>query len=318
MDGWKPNTRRTYGSAQGLYINFCDNYSLSAMPASEDQLLLYVAYLNRRSLSLSTIKVYLAAIRAMHIQAGHADPLVCSCRIKQALKSIGTEQAAPKQKLPITIDILCRIQPSLDCTYDVCMLWTAVTIGYFGLLRAAEYCVTQGQFDPKRHLCLGDVAIKNMYVILKLNMSKTDLFNNGVSIYIGCSKSCVCAVCNMCKYLIKREKIFGKNNKSPLFIFADGTPLTRFSLNRYLKQSVAGLGYNSDDYSGHSLRAGGATDAASNGLAEWEIKLLGRWSSDAYQRYIRSPLSYRVDLAKRMVGNSYKVVMPNACTDRPN
>ena len=301
--GLKANTRRTYSSAQRQYIDFCNYYSLAPMPANEDQLLTYVAYLNRRNLSPSTMSVYLAAVRAMHISAGHADPLQCCLRLKQALRSISMEHAAPKQKLPLTLDILARMQPSIMCTYNKFMLWTAVTLGYFGLLRAGEYCVTQGLFDPKKHLCLGDIVVNNSYIILWLKMSKTDICNNGVSIYIGCSKNCVCSVCSMLKYLPQRASHFGENSSSPLFLFADGTPLTRSLLNSHLKDSLAGLGFDPDGYSGHSLRAGGATDAANHGFAEWEIKLLGRWSSDAYQRYIRSPLNYRVDLARRMVGN---------------
>ena len=273
------------------------------MPACEDQLLMYVAYLNRRNLSGSTIIVYLAAVRAMHVSAGYSDPLQCCLRLKQALKSINMEQAAPKQKLPITHQILLSMQPSAFCTYDNFMLWTAANLGYFGLLRAGEYCVTQGSFDAKRHLCLSDVAMSRTHMVLWLKTSKTDSCNNGVSIYIGCSKDTVCAVCSMKKYLSERARLFGTRQNAPLFQLADGSPLTRCFFNKYLKDTLAKLGFNRDCYSGHSLRAGGATDAADQGFAEWELKLLGRWSSDAYQRYIRSPLNYRVDLARRMVGN---------------
>ena len=42
-------------------------------------------------------------------------------------------------------------------------------------------------------------------------------------------------------------------------------------------------------YSGHSLRAGAATIGAELRFENWEIKLLGRWTSDAYMLYIRNP-----------------------------
>ena len=40
-------------------------------------------------------------------------------------------------------------------------------------------------------------------------------------------------------------------------------------------------------YSGHSFRSGVATTAAVNGIEDHQIKLLGRWKSTAYQRYIQ-------------------------------
>ena len=47
------------------------------------------------------------------------------------------------------------------------------------------------------------------------------------------------------------------------------------------------MGY-SGNYSGHSFHIGAATTAASQGLPDHLIKILGRWSSDAYQRYSRT------------------------------
>ncbi|XP_028412109.1 uncharacterized protein LOC114534837 [Dendronephthya gigantea] len=42
-------------------------------------------------------------------------------------------------------------------------------------------------------------------------------------------------------------------------------------------------------YASHSFRIGAATAAGSVGLTSWLIKTLGRWSSDCYERYIRTP-----------------------------
>ena len=61
------------------------------------------------------------------------------------------------------------------------------------------------------------------------------------------------------------------------------------------------VGYQSENYSGHSFRSGSATSAAAAGMSDWEIKLLGRWSSSAYQRYIRSPVPLLASFSKRII-----------------
>ena len=59
----KLNTKRTYGSAQNKYLNFCTLYDQSPLTATEHTLLLYVAYLYNQNLSHSTVHVYLEAVR---------------------------------------------------------------------------------------------------------------------------------------------------------------------------------------------------------------------------------------------------------------
>ncbi|VDH97557.1 Hypothetical predicted protein [Mytilus galloprovincialis] len=47
------------------------------------------------------------------------------------------------------------------------------------------------------------------------------------------------------------------------------------------------VGLNPTQYKGHSFRIGAATNAASLGYSEQLIQKLGRWNSNALQRYIR-------------------------------
>ena len=104
-------------------------------------------------------------------------------------------------------------------------------------------------------------------------------------------------------YLLKRKNLTDDPN-SPLFLHNNHLPLTCSHMVNSTKLHIATLGLQTDQYSGHSYRIGGATDAANSGLSDWEIKLMGRWSSDAYLGYIRAPTSLLADLTRRMTSHS--------------
>ena len=73
----------------------------------------------------------------------------------------------------------------------------------------------------------------------------------------------------------------------PLFRFHSSNPLTRPKFVEELQRALAAVGGDSDRYSGHSFRSRAATLAAVRGIEDSQIKLLGRWKSVAYQRYIQ-------------------------------
>ena len=119
---------------------------------------------------------------------------------------------------------------------DGAMLWASACIGFFGFLRAGEFTVpSPSAYDPEVHLNLADIAIDShtapSLVCLRIKQSKTDPFREGVE-------------------------------TGPLFIFKDGTPLTRSALVSHLQAALQKAGFVHTDYNGHSFRIGAATTAA--------------------------------------------------------
>ena len=64
--GHRPSTVRTYSSVQQRYYKFCGAYSLQPLPATEINILRFIAYISS-TVSYNSMQVYLAAIRALHI-----------------------------------------------------------------------------------------------------------------------------------------------------------------------------------------------------------------------------------------------------------
>lgn len=102
--------------------------------------------------------------------------------------------------------------------------------------------------------------------------------------YVGRVKPPLCAVESLLAYLVIRG-----DGPGPLFLLQSGQPLTRPLLTNWLKEILT-LAKVPGNYSSHSFRIGAATVAARNGIPDHLIRLLGRWSSSAYLRYIRTPV----------------------------
>ena len=74
---------------------------------------------------------------------------------------------------------------------------------------------------------------------------------------------------------------------APLFLMPDGHALSRSSFVKRLRLLLPILGVDAALYSPHSFRIGAASTAARANIPVYLIKILGRWSSSAYRRYLR-------------------------------
>jgi hypothetical protein len=78
------------------------------------------------------------------------------------------------------------------------------------------------------------------------------------------------------------------------------TLLTYSVFLKILQSCLVKIGLDPSQYSGHSLRRGGASFALECGLPSDLIKSQGDWKSDAYRSYLDPSLSYRSEVALRL------------------
>ena len=71
-----------------------------------------------------------------------------------------------------------------------------------------------------------------------------------------------------------------------LFCFLDGKSVSRQFFTQHLKLLLYWAGCNNKNYKGHSFRIG----EASMGISNDRIQIMGRWHSDAFEKYVRIPL----------------------------
>ena len=185
-----------YHSAQRQFINFCtlDGCQFKWF-FNEETLLPFCSHLEDH-LHHSSIKVYLSAIRSLHIDQGFPDPLVNCLQLQCPLRGIKRHQGSTlTQRQPVTSDLMRIIQRSLDThNSEHVMLWAACCLGFFGFLRAGEFTVNS-TFDPSIHLTIQDlqvdVEVNPSGLCVCIKSSKNDLFPQGCFIYLGCALSTV-------------------------------------------------------------------------------------------------------------------------------
>ena len=154
-------------------------------------------------------------------------------------------------------------------------------------------------FHPSTHMTVSDLQADSLVsptcFKVRIKCSKTDPFRAGCDIYVGRGVDSVCPIVALGSYLSRRGSTPG-----PLFLFSNSRPLTRQQLSSSVQAILHAAGY-SGSYSGHSFRIGAATTAAARGVPDHLIKTLGRWSSDAYQVYIRTPVSSIIHVSSQLV-----------------
>ena len=297
------SSRLTYLNGQQQYIKFCSKYKLTPYPLHEMSLRLFVTYL-AESLSFPTIQSYLAAVRHQNVLLGFdttAKPMPLLGLLLKGIKRSTTARVT-QPRLPVTISVLRSLKMSLTTSLypavDKLMLWSAFTTAFFGFLHSAEFCAPKvSYFDPAITLLRSDIKILPDVVLLTLKGSKTDIFRNGVTIRLARSGSSVCPYTALHSFISNSPDISG-----PLFRFMDGTFLTRQILTSIINQLLQATVYKDAHFTSHCFRIGAATSAAARNLPDWLIKVLGRWSSDSYQTYIRTPIDIVDQVPSKLVG----------------
>ena len=132
-------------------------------------------------------------------------------------------------------------------------------------------------------LLRSDITVHSLHLNVHVKVSKADPFHNGSNLIIHATGSSICPVRAMTKYLDTTT-----HNNKPLFIFCDGSYLTRSSLTSVLRALLGRSSIDISRYSSHSFRIGAATTVAAANVPDWLIKAMGRWASDAYQVYIKT------------------------------
>ena len=252
----------------------------------------------------------MAGIRFAHTENSLPDPFQEAPLLHLLLRGIKrTVGLTSRQRLPVTMTPLRQIKEELARAPDILpsdklMLWSAFTLAFYGFLRSSEFTAPSAtQFNQLVHLSNTDVSFTpEGCLTLHLKSSKTDPYRQGCSLLLAPSHHSVCAVRALRKYLA----LHPTRGASPLYVFESGHYLTRAKVTTILRTLLQRLGISTELYASHSFRIGAATSAAEAGLPPWLIQTLGRWSSNCFTLYIRTPPSLLQKVPSMLAASSTK------------
>lgn len=189
-------------------------------------------------------------------------------------------------RAPITskmLDKICLALHSICSSQFEVLLFTAVfSLAYFCLLRVSEVVVCQ-HMGSQRALSRSDISLESSNAVsICLRVTKTRQTGRPVVIrlpYSADTRQCIDSLRCYMEVMPSRDVQF--------FCHKNASPLTRYQFSAVLSKVCQHAGLDTSVFKTHGFHIGRATDLALQGYADEKIKLLGRWSSKAFSRYIR-------------------------------
>ena len=237
----------------------------------------FVSYLSLAELTPATIQLYFSRVRA-HLSWCNLPSFKDSFMIKLILKGVSAKFREADIRLPVTRKILhdmCSALPMVVQDYYLVMLYRSMqTLAFHGLLHPSEFT-----YSP--HV----VRIKNVFfdngaVIIFLPISKAHNKNFAQRIRVTPQRG-HCPVAYLIDYLRVRTFTLG-----PLFVKQDNMPIQYNTVLSLFQDLAQFLDLPTQHYKPHSLRIGVTTELHIKGFTNQVIQSWGRWSSQAFQRYI--------------------------------
>lgn len=281
-------TKRVYQSDWRIFEDWCNNRGYQAINADPEIISMFIGSQFHEGLHPSTLNRRLAAIKFAYKCFKKPSP-TDDMLVKATLKGIRRDEKAPPVKakkaalshIVKEMVALCNSNSLKDIRNKAILL-----IGFAGAFRRSELVAVNFE----------DISFTDKGMEIKIIRSKTDQEGKGnMKIILPAKKDIMyCPILAINNWLeksqIKHGAIFRGINKHN---HISETRLSDNSVYHLVKKCIVELGYNFDEFSPHSLRAGFVTSAYENKAMLTKIMEQANMKSmQTAQRYIRHAQRY--------------------------
>lgn len=305
------STWSTYTTTKN-HLKACQEETGSNMdlPLSQEKIIMFLTWLlQERSIKGTTAESYISGLRAIHQAQGLPVPMMRPDIVKSILSGAKHQDSIedrinPKSKrLPMTLTALRVLKNELSSQnlnkIDIRMIWAVACLAFYGSLRMGELLTEKAdEYDANFTCMTEDIEIVQGTVQIRLKNPKEDKSGKDIIVDIFRNDKDCCPTRALEKWWsMKPPRAVNK----PAFRFADGGALSKRCFNKIIARCMnhhvpEGEGF----YSGHSFRAGIPSMLGEMGYSDEDIMSVGRWSSSAYETYVKMPRTRRQEMARRI------------------
>lgn len=251
------NTAKAYASDWRDFVSWCERFGVGALPAHPAVVAAYLTSLTNRRLKVSTVRRRSAAIARMHRDSRHPNPFwePNLTRLLEGISRVhGTET---KQKFALLRDQITTVIGAIDLSTSAGLRDRALILLGFALgLRRSELVALEVK-NFKRHPEGARVWLAR---------SKGDQKGEGHFFLLPYAKpGNPCAVRAVRAWIDHAGIVDGPIARRLLRNGKPGGPLSAQSIALIVKKRAAAVDLDAQDFSGHSLRSGYATQASKDG-----------------------------------------------------
>ncbi len=257
------STRRAYRAGLSAFRAWCEAENVDALPASPQSVAAFLAAEAEAGYRPATLGQRVAAIRWAHEAAGQESPTrakLVTAALQGIRRKLGT---APNRKAPATVDRLAAMVSHADPeTLKGKRDRVLLLFGFASAMRRSELVA----------LTVEDLEQTERGLLVTLRRSKTDQEGHGHTRAIPLGRSLeTCPVAALNAWIEAAGISEGRLLRSVTRHGQVGESLSTRALADVVKHYAKRAGFDPDEFSGHSLRAGFVTSAAEKGRSTERI-----------------------------------------------
>jgi integrase len=295
----QPASLKVYKKAWDKFRGFSLSYygRPGKFPLSSSDIALFVSYLDLQKYSRATVRTYVSALGYPHKLAEVSDP-TATFLVKKLVDASGSLSQPLPMRVPISPQLLIRLLQALAENYsqEEALLFQAMfTFAFHVSTRIGELVISNSN---RENVIRSDqvVLIKAKDRVVGFQVSfkkfKHSKPGSGAVRTVYETKDRACPVAALVTYIRARKATLGDESrlgtKSLAFFHKPrGQWLRVKEVAVVLKECLIQCGETSANITLHGFRYGGVTEAARKGASDTQLRLIGRWRSSAFLKYVR-------------------------------
>jgi hypothetical protein len=260
-------------------------------PAHHSHVASFVASL-AGSYSGSAISNYLYGLRAWHILHSiewKLNALEMEALLKGAAR-LAPESSKRKPRQPYTPEFIAEVGKHLDLHLPLdASVYACLTDGFYSVVRVGEFTVPRlNSFDPTKHITPANL--------------RTETNQNGMEVtvlHVPHTKAAPLEGEDVCwsrqhgptdpyEALANHRRVNNPGDTDHLFAYRHKGHLRPLTKSAFIKRvAAAARAAGLEPLQGHGIRIGATLFYLLRGVPFEAVKVMGRWSSDAFLRYLR-------------------------------